>query len=349
MEVKEKFGQMLMLGLNVYDLNDNIINIIKEYKIGGVVLYKKNYSDIKSMIKFINKLKEINENNHPLFIAIDQENGRVNRLPSEILRMPSANKLAKSKNIEIVNECNEIMTNILSSVGINMNLAPVLDIIRDNNNKVIGNRSYGDNYKDVVKYGLPLAKTLKEGGIIPVIKHFPGHGITKGDSHIVIPKIKDVEEMEKNDLKVFEEAMQNDIDAIMVGHLRIKGYGLKPATMNKKIIDKYLYLYDGLIVTDDIKMNIIKYVFGLKRIIKNCIEANMNVIMIKYEKNDEKTFDKIIKMIENNEIDNKLIEKSYEKIINIKNKYKLNNDTITTKLELEKINSRISSINNLVK
>lgn len=349
MEIKEKFGQILMLGLNIYDLNDNIINIIKKYKIGGVVLYKKNYSDLKTMIKFINKLKEINENNHPLFIAIDQENGRVNRLPSEILRMPSAKKLAKSKNIEIVNECNEIMTHILSSVGINMNLAPVLDIIRDNNNKVIGNRSYGDNYNDVIKYGLPLAKTLKEAGIIPVIKHFPGHGITKGDSHIVIPKIKDIEEMEKNDLKVFEEAIQNDIDAIMVGHLRIKGYGLKPATMNKKIIDKYLHFYNGLIVTDDIKMNIIKYVFGLKRIIKNCIESNMNIIVIKYEKNDEKTFDKIIKMIENNKIDNELIEKSYEKIINIKNKYKLNNNTITTKLDLEKINNRISSINNLVK
>lgn len=349
MEIKEKFGQMLMLGLNVYDLNDNIIKIIKEYKIGGVVLYKKNYSDTKTMINFINKLKEINKDNHPLFIAIDQENGRVNRLPSEILRMPSANKLAKSSNIEIVNECNEIMSQILSSVGVNMNLAPVLDIIRDNDNKVIGNRSYGDNYHDVIKYGLPLAKTLKENGIIPVIKHFPGHGITKGDSHIIIPKITDIEEMEKNDLKVFEEAINNGIDAIMVGHLRIKGYGLKPATMNKKIVNNYLKDYDGLLITDDVKMNIIKYIFGLKNIIKNCIESNMNVIMIKYEKDDEKTFNKIIKMIENNEIENKLIEESYEKIINIKNKYKLNNSTITAKINLEKINSRISSINNLVK
>lgn len=348
MSIKEKFGQMIMLGLNTYNLNDKIIEIIKEYKIGGVVLYKKNYTDIKSMITFINKLKEINEHDHPLFIAIDQENGRVNRLPSEILRMPSANKLAKSKNIEIINECNEIMTHILSSVGVNMNLAPVLDIIRDNN-KVIGNRSYGDNYSDVIKYGLPLAKTLKEHGIIPVIKHFPGHGITKGDSHIVIPKINDIEEMEKNDLKVFNEAIKEKIDAIMVGHLRIKGYGFKPATMNKKIIDKYLKDYNGLIITDDIKMNVIKYMFGIKRIIKNCIESNINIIMIKYEKDDEKAFKKIIKMIENNEIDNELIEKSYDKIIKIKNKYKLTNNKVTNNINLGEINTKISHINNLIK
>ena len=112
MNTKEKFGQMIMLGLDVDTINDEIISLIKDYKIGGVVLYKKNYHDIASMKDLINKLKEINTNNIPLFIAIDQENGRVNRLPNEIERIYSAEKQTRTNNIEIVNECNNITAEI---------------------------------------------------------------------------------------------------------------------------------------------------------------------------------------------------------------------------------------------
>ena len=84
MNIKDKFMQMIMIGMDIDKFNDEVIKLIRDYKIGGVVLYKKNYNSIDEMQKLINKLKDINKNNIPLFIAIDQENGRVNRIPDEI-------------------------------------------------------------------------------------------------------------------------------------------------------------------------------------------------------------------------------------------------------------------------
>lgn len=347
MNIKEKFGQMIMLGLDVDTINDEIISLIKDYKIGGVVLYKKNYHDITSMKDLINKLKEINTNNIPLFIAVDQENGRVNRLPSEIERIYSAEKQTRTNNIEIVNECNNITAEILNNAGINMNLAPVLDINYDNS-KVIGNRSYGKNKEEVIKYTIPSIKTYQSKGIIPVVKHFPGHGLASQDSHYLIPKINNVSKM-KEDLTIYKEAIKEECDAIMIGHLKVKGYGQEPASINKRIIKKYLidkYNYQGLIITDDLRMNIMQYVYGLKNIINKSINAGANIVMIKYKPNDiKKLYNKLYKMIDKGIINNNLIENNYNTIIKIKEKYKLNNNIISNKLNIDSINERIKNVN----
>ena len=347
MNIKEKFGQMIMLGLDVDTINDEIISLIKDYKIGGVVLYKKNYHDITSMKDLINKLKEINTNNIPLFIAVDQENGRVNRLPNEIERIYSAEKQTRTNNIEIVNECNNITAEILNNIGINMNLAPVLDINYDNS-KVIGNRSYGKNKEEVIKYAIPSIKTYQSKGIIPVVKHFPGHGLANQDSHYLIPKINNVSQM-KEDLTIYKEAIKEECDAIMIGHLKVKGYGQEPASINKRIIKKYLidkYNYQGIIITDDLRMNIMQYVYGLKNIINKSINAGTNVLMIKYKPNDiKKLYNKLYKMIDKGIISNNLIEDNYNTIIKIKEKYKLNNNIISNKLDIDSINERINKVN----
>ena len=125
MNIKDKFMQMIMIGMDIDKFNDEVIKLIRDYKIGGVVLYKKNYNSIDEMQKLINKLKDINKNNTPLFIAIDQENGRVNRIPNEIERIYSVGKQASTKNDDIIHKCNKITSNILRDVGVNMNLAPV--------------------------------------------------------------------------------------------------------------------------------------------------------------------------------------------------------------------------------
>lgn len=347
MNIKEKFGQMIMLGLDIDTINDEIISLIKDYKIGGLVLYKKNYHDIDSMKNLINKLKEINTNNIPLFIAVDQENGRVNRLPNEIERIYSAEKQTMTNDIEIINECNNITAEILSNIGVNMNLAPILDINYDNS-KIIGNRSYGKTKEEVIKYAIPSIETYQSKGIIPVVKHFPGHGLANQDSHYLIPKINNISKMEE-DLTIYKKAIKEECDAIMVGHLKVKGYGQEPASINKKIIKKYLidnYNYQGLIITDDLRMNIMQYIYGLKNIINKSITAGANILMIKYKPNDvKKLYNKLYKMIDKGIINNSLIEDNYNTIIKIKEKYKLNNDIITNKIDINSINERIRKVN----
>ena len=353
LSLEEKFGQMILIGLDIYDINDEIIELIQKYKIGGVVLYKKNYTSIETMIEVVNKLKKINEiNKIPLFISIDQENGRVNRFPKDIARISSAAKQAKTKNMKVINAVNELTTYLLSAVGINMNFAPDLDIVRSDKNKAIGNRSYGTNIEDVIKYGLPFMKQMQKNNIISVVKHFPGHGATNKDSHFVIPKIKDIKALENEDIKVFENAIKEGADAIMVGHLILKGYGLKPATINKKIIDDYItkkYKYKGLLVTDDLRMNTLRYIYGLKRSIQKSIEAGHNVLMIKYKKGDaSKLYKKLLEMVKFCEIDPELINESAKKIVTIKKKYKLTNEPINSKLNIELINNKIKKINSVI-
>ncbi len=350
LNLQEKLGQMILLGIDKYEITDDIINIIKDYKVGGVVLYKKNYTSIESMIEVINKLKSANKGNKvPLFISIDQENGRVNRLPKDINRIYNARRQANTKNISVINACNEITSYLLSSLGVNMNFAPCLDIVRNDKSKAIGDRSYGDNIKDVITYGIPFMKSLQKNNIISVVKHFPGHGATNKDSHIFLPKVYNVKNLKKEDIRVFEAAISSGADAIMVGHLVLKGYGSKPATLNKKIINNLLikkYNYNGLIVTDELRMNYLSYLYGMKRVIKKSIEAGNNVLMIKYHNNDDKLYKNIYKMLDKLELNIDLINKSADKILSIKNKYHINDDLINPKLNIDLINKKIDEVNN---
>ena len=348
---EEKFGQMLLLGLDVYEINDEIIKLIEKYKIGGVVLYRKNYTSIESMIDIVNRLKKINRGNKsPLFIAIDQENGRVNRFPKDITRIHSPYKQGKTENMKIINSVNEITTYLLKSVGVNMNFAPVLDINRDNKNKIVSNRSYGMNKDDVIKYGIPFMNCMQDNGIISVIKHFPGHGATDKDSRFGMPFLGSIDELQ-DDLYPFMYAIKNNCEAIMTGHLRIKGYGLKPVTYNKRIIDECLknkYSYNGLIVTDDLRMGIMRF-FNLKKRIVKSIEAGNDIIMVKYKKGDiSRVYKDLYKMVRDYEIDIEKINNSYKKIVSIKKKYNITDELISTNLDIELINKRIKKINDVI-
>lgn len=350
---EEKFGQMIMIGLDTYEINDEIIELIRKYKIGGIVLYKKNYTSIETMIELINKLKQSNKNNNiPLFIGIDQENGKVNRFPKEINKIYNASKQAKTGNLKIINSINDITTYLLKSFGININFAPVLDINKDLKNKSVGNRSYGSNKEDVIKYALPYMKIMKENNIISVVKHFPGHGATNKDSHFTIPYIKNLDNLINNDVVPFEKAIENGADAIMIDHVKLKGYGLNPATTNKRIIKENLinkYNYNGLIITDDLRMGYRKYIFGLRKKVEKSIEAGNDIIMIKYKKGDiSKIYKALYKMVKNYEIDIEKINNSAKKIVNIKKKYQINDTLINSKLDIKLINKKIKDLNNLI-
>ncbi len=353
LSIEEKFGQMILLGLDTYEINEEIIDIIKTYKIGGVVLYKKNYTSLSNMVEVINKLKTSNEGNKiPLFIAIDQENGRVNRLPKDIIPIKSALAQAKTQNSKVINAINDITTYLLKEVGVNMNFAPVLDINRDEKNKAIGNRSYGNNIDEILQYGLPFMKTMQEENIVSVIKHFPGHGATSKDSHFVIPKIKDIKSLESTDMKVFEEAIKMGADSIMVGHLVLKNYGCRPATINEKIIQNYLinkFKFKGLIITDDLRMNNLRFIWGLKNSIRKSIAAGNNMLMIKYKPHDaSRLYKKLRKMLKFCELDLEKVNESAKKIVAMKNKYKVNDNLVDFKVDINLVNNKIKKINNVI-
>lgn len=349
--IQEKIGQMMIVGIDKNYITERTKRLILDYKIGGVILYKKNFSSYDELINIIKELKKLNSANKiPLFISIDQEGGRVNRLPKEILNLPAAYKLAKLKDVEVINKAAELTGSILKKTGFNLDFAPVLDIKRFEDGHAIGDRSYGETKEDVIKYGIPVMEELQKQGIISVVKHFPGHGGTKKDSHFMLPKITiPKEKLEKEDMEVFKTAIEHGADAILVGHLRVKKEtGIYPASLSKKYIIKNLrekYNYKGLIISDDLKMRAVKLFFGPFLSIKKAFQAGNDIIIFRFNKLEEKiAIKKINKLVRKNMIEESRIDESVKRILDTKQKYNLSDLEKIEVTNIKEINKQIDEI-----
>lgn len=354
LELKEKIAQMLIIEIQEKNISEKTLKMISQHKVGGVILFRRNYDTYEEMLKLINSLKDANKYNKiPLMITIDQEGGRVNRMPPEFENIKNAYSIAETGNIENVKNSSKIISKILNKTGINLNYAPVLDIKRFKDNHAIGNRCYGDNKDDVSKYGLEFMKQMQNQNIIPAIKHFPGHGSTTKDSHITLPVItKSTEELENDDLVPFKNAIESGADAIMVGHMIVKDIDRKyPASLSKEVIQKYLikkYKYNGLIITDDLKMLAIRLRYRNSNAVKLAINAGNDMIIVGYKYNEIiDVINRICKFVKEGKIEEKQINKSVEKITKIKQKYNVN-DELVEGINIEQINKEIKELNNEV-
>lgn len=356
LSIEEKIGQMIIVGMETNYITERIKEIIQKYKIGGIILYRKNFSTYNEMLNLIKELKLLNKKNKvPLFIAIDQEGGRVNRMPKEIKNLPSANLIAKTGGKELVKKASNITGEILRKSGYNLNFSPVLDIKRKGDTIVIGDRSYGDDKKEIAKLGITAMNELKNNQVVSVIKHFPGHGATNKDSHYFLPIIQaPMKKIESEDMYPFEQAIKNGADAILIGHLIIKNVtGIYPASLSRKFITKYLrkkYRYNGLIITDDLKMRSIKFIYGADLAVKKAFEAGNDIIMFRYNKEEEKrVIEKIITLVKQDKIKESRINKSVKRILKIKEKYQISDDEEIKGIEIDKINDEIQEIRNICK
>ena len=348
LSLEEKIGQRFIFGINSHNI-DGIIKLIKEAHIGGVVLYKKNYDSYQQMLAVIKKLKEANmDNKIPLFIAIDQEGGRVNRMPNQIHLIKNNYDISKN-GIELVNDSANIVGKMLRETGINMNLEPVMDIYNNSKSKVLYKRCFYGGVDSVTKYGNTYVKTLNNNGIISVIKHFPGHGSSKIDSHFFIPYIFDYNNLLESHMRPFEEAIKNGTDAIMVGHLIVRGLtGLLPASISDRFIRKYLReknKFNGLIITDEINM-LKRHVFYTFSYLNMALKSSNDILLIKINGVNEgyKIINRYKKLLLNDNLSSKLDE-SVIRIIETKKKYKINDDINFSGCDVDEVNREIDDIN----
>lgn len=348
--LKEKIGQMMMVGLDGNTIDTRIKNLIMNYKVGGVILYRKNFKTYEDMLKLIAELKELNSYNKvPLFIAIDQEGGRVNRMPPEFHNILSAYKLAHTKNLNLVREAGDITGTILRESGFNMNFSPVLDVLNKNTSDALGNRCFGKNAEDVSKYGVQMMQQLQKNRIISVVKHFPGQGAAKVDSHYFLPSIKNIND---EDIAPFIDAINRGADAIMVGHMIIKKINrFLPASLSRKTIReiRLKYNFRGLIMTDDLKMKAIRYLYGTKRAMKKAFLAGNDMVLFRFKKSDEEKSIKLIQeLAEKGKIKEGRIDRSVARILEMKEKYEISDKIEIKGCDVEQINNRIDMVNTFV-
>ncbi len=353
LSMQEKIGQMIIIGIPGTEIDCLTKQLITQGKVGGVILYRKNIVSVEQLITLINGLKKLNENNKvPLFISVDQEGGRVNRMPAEIHNLRSAKKISNiGKDLCYKSGC--VIGKMLNDIGINMNFAPVLDIGSVRHNVHLGDRCLGLDAKTVSENGISVMKGLKDNDVLSVIKHFPGHGTGRIDSHIMSPIIyKNLNRLKHEDMLPFINAMNNGADAIMVGHLIVSRLNsIHPASLSKQVISNIIrkeLKYDGLVITDDLSMKSIELMFGITRAAMRTIKAGTDIIMInKSHRNKTKIINRIHTAVKRGFIKNERIDESVSRILKMKEKYKIKDDDITD-FNINDINKLIDEINTQV-
>ncbi|MCD9024397.1 beta-N-acetylhexosaminidase [Cohnella sp. NL03-T5] len=337
MTLEEKVGQMILAGIDGTSINQATKKMIANQHVGGIIMYKNNFSDIRGSVQLVNDLKKANKNNPvPLFMSVDQEGGKVSRLPKDFVAIPDNAKVGRSGEAELAKEMGSLISKELRIMGFNVDFAPVLDINSNPNNPVIGNRSFGNNAKLVTKMGIAEMNGLRDGGTIAVVKHFPGHGDTSVDSHLDLPVVrKTTEQLEAMEWIPFRAAVEAKADAVMVAHILFPLIDDKaPASFSKVIIGEQLrgtLGYNGVVITDDMTMGAIAKNYGIEDAAVLSVDAGSDILLIAHGYDTEKkVYDRLLQSVKSGKIQESRIDESVRRILALKLKYKLSDKPVPT-------------------
>ena len=353
MTLEEKIGQMVMVGIDGYTNDAHSTEMIENFHVGGFILFKNNIKNTEQAQSLINSLKDKNSSasSIPLFFSVDEEGGRVSRMPDEFVKLPSNKVIGSRNNPDFSFEIGKVIGKEIRSLGFNMDFAPVLDVNSNPKNPVIGDRSFGNSTQLVSLLGVKTMQGLGSQNIISVVKHFPGHGDTSVDSHVGLPVVNnDMERLKKLELVPFENAIKNNADVIMVAHILLpKIDAQNPASFSKAIITDLLrndMNYNGLVITDDLTMGAITKNYKIEDASVKAVNAGSNIILVCHEYEKQVSVIKALKAaVENGEIPAEKVYDSVYKILMLKQKYELS-DEKTGQVDIQGINSEIKNVLN---
>ncbi len=341
LSLEQKIGQMLMIGFHGTSAktNSQICKDINKYYIGGVILFDynpvnkkepKNIANKKQLTKLTKELQACSFDGK-LLIAVDQEGGKVQRLKSKYGfygKFPKASDVIKMNKSEIKKTYMR-MSKELKSVGINYDLAPVVDLDINMKNHVIHGlgRSFGKNPKIVAEFASVFIEAMHHYGVLTAIKHFPGHGSSLGDTHKGFVDVTNL--WKKVELEPYR-LLKNKADTVMVAHVFNKKLdNIYPASLSYKTITKLLrgdLGYEGVVITDDLQMGAISKKYGLKNTLKLAINAGDDILLIGNQLDPKKVKDTkylihtIVSLLKSKEVSQENIHKSYIRIQKLKEK-----------------------------
>ena len=319
-------GQRLMVGFEGKRFNEDLQFLIRDLKVGGIILFSQNTetpSQVKKLCGSVQECARVN-GQPPLMIAIDQEGGQVARLKKPFTQFPGN---ASMKGVEDAIYFAETTAAELVQAGINMNLAPVMDVAPKEINSIMAGRSFGHDPAWVSKLGVAVISHLQQNNIMAVAKHFPGIGRTVSDSHLDLPAFEgDLAELESCDLVPFEACVDCGVAGIMLSHVIYKKIDPQwPASLSQRLVAKLLrerMQFSGLSLTDDLDMGAIKKHYDVKTAIRQILLADIDMTLICHKgPNIETAYKEILRNLKDSpELKVKGI-KSVERIMDLKKQY----------------------------
>ncbi|SMP40640.1 beta-N-acetylhexosaminidase [Anoxynatronum buryatiense] len=329
MSLEEKAGQVIMPafrqtaeGTLLHRLDEFTRDMLLEIQPAGVILFSENIdhdSQVKLLIEALQAKATV-----PLLVSVDEEGGRVSRLGAKgisVPRLPAAGVFGESGDVKMVYEAGLELGKAMKMLGFNMNMAPVADVNTNPLNPVIGDRSFGSDPVEVGRMAVSMANGLMDAGIIPVLKHFPGHGDTHQDTHqgaVSLPH--DQERLVSIELIPFQRGIEAGLPVIMTAHLHVPAYdNAFPATLSPAVLTGLLREtlgFEGVIMTDALDMQAITDEWSTGEAVILALAAGADLLLMPPEPLVAR--DAIVTAVTNGELPQERLDAAVERVLLLK-------------------------------
>lgn len=354
MTVEEKVGQLLIGGFEGTEIGDQATRLVQEYQVGGLILYGRNIAGAGQLVTLTNGLKALNGDGIPLFLSIDQEGGGVDRMPPEVRRTPGAYCVGQTGSVPAAQSYGDVLAAECAAFGLNLDFAPVLDVWSNPGNTVIGQRAFSADARTVAGLGPAAARRMMDQGVIPAVKHFPGHGDTAVDSHVGLPVVdKSPEELEETELIPFRAAIQSagtdgQVPAVMVAHILLTQLDPKrPASLSPAVVTGLLrdeLGFAGAVLTDDLTMGAVTQSYGLGEAAVLAVEAGCDILLVCHGQDSVPAVrTALLEAVASGRITAERLDESVYRILRLKTEYALTNEPVSPP-DLEALNAQIGAV-----
>lgn len=328
MAIRDLVSRLFLVGFRGTDVTPKLADWLATYRPAGFILFSRNLESPEQIARLTASL-QIYADDHPFLIAIDQEGGRVSRLPSSFTIFPPAARIGVCQDPDLAYQAAAATAKELRAVGINMNMAPVLDVNTNPSNPIIGDRAFAHHPDLVRTMGVATMAGLQDHGVIACGKHFPGHGDTTADSHVELPTVTASRaRLESVELPPFHDAINRGIASLMTAHVRYTALDAdQPATVSPSIVTGLLREtlgFTGVILTDDLEMQAIGDHSSIEEAAVNALKAGCDLLVICHDQaRQSRAVEAVVRAVEEGQLSMDHIMTSLSRITMLKQRFPL--------------------------